>query len=138
MRLHSVSDKVLFLSAIVLISALFAGSFTGTAAAQFMPDRPARSADRSEVVSGPNANAGPPQMAAVGKTVLLDGSRSTSPTGAPLSYKWSFVSVPAGASPTLSNVDAVNPKFAIPQDGTYVLELTVTDGERSSTAQVVI
>ena len=138
MRLHPMSGKVLFLNTIVLILALLAGPMASTAAAQFVPDRPSRSSDRPPVTAGPTANAGPPQMAVVGNTVLLDGSRSISPTGAPLSYKWTFVTVPAGASPALSNVDVVNPKFVIPQDGTYVLQLSISDGARSSDAQVVI
>ena len=137
MRLHPMSGKVLFLNTIVLILALLAGPMASTADT-VCSDRPSRSSDRPPVTAGPTANAGPPQMAVVGNTVLLDGSRSISPTGAPLSYKWTFVTVPAGASPALSNVDVVNPKFVIPQDGTYVLQLSISDGARSSDAQVVI
>ena len=40
---------------------------------------------------GPIANAGLPQFAAVGATIRLDGSLSTSSTGAPLSYQWTLI-----------------------------------------------
>ncbi len=133
MRFETLSSKGLLVSTAFLIYVIIAPI---PATAQFVPSRPAR--HTLAVVSGPTADAGPSQLAVAGTSVLLDGSSSISSTGLPLSYKWTFVSAPSGSSPVLSNPSIVNPLFSIPQDGTYVLELTVSDGEHSSTSQVTI
>lgn len=138
MRLQPLSGKVLMYSTIVILFALCLGLVANTATAQVSPGRPSRTGYSASAVVQPIADAGSPQMAVTGATVLLDGSRSISASGAPLTYHWTFVSVPQGTSPVLSNADVVNPRFAVPADGTYVLELTVSDGTRSSSARVVV
>jgi|GEM_PF-4035658 len=76
----------------------------------------------------PVADAGPDQAVNVGDTVMLDGSGSSDPNGDPLTYNWSFVSVPAGSAATLSDPTAVMPTFLTDVAGDYVVQLIVNDG----------
>jgi hypothetical protein len=87
---------------------------------------------------GPVANAGLPQFVSLGATVRLDGSLSTSATGAPLTYQWSLVSVPSNSTATLANPAAVVTTFVVDEAGAYMVQLAVSDGSTSSTSQVVI
>ncbi|MGB9715959.1 MAG: PKD domain-containing protein [Thermodesulfovibrionales bacterium] len=85
----------------------------------------------------PNANAGHDQNVVTGTTVNLDGSGSIDPDNGPepLSYLWSFSSVPSGSSLTdsyIANRDEVSASFIPDIDGSYVIKLTVSDGELAS------
>jgi RHS repeat-associated protein len=80
----------------------------------------------------PTADAGPAQKVDVGAQVTLDGSASTDPNGAMLTFAWKVVSEPVGAKVTLSNPSAVRPKFKVPQEGSYVFELVVSNDNSSS------
>jgi hypothetical protein len=80
------------------------------------------------VNSPPVAEAGPDQTPFVGDTVTLDGSASSDVDGDPLTFAWSFVSVPFGSTATLSDPTAVNPTFDVDLFGTYVVQLIVNDG----------
>jgi len=51
----------------------------------------------------PVANAGPDQTARPGDMVTLDGSASSDADGDPITFLWSFESVPAGSSPAISD-----------------------------------
>jgi RHS repeat-associated protein len=88
--------------------------------------------------SPPVANAGPNQTITTGVTVQLDGSASSDVDGDPLTYLWSFVSVPTGSTAALSNTAIVNPTFVADKKGTYVVQLVVGDEEDYSAAQVTI
>jgi hypothetical protein len=78
--------------------------------------------------SAPNTNAGTDQNVSTGDLVLLDGSGSSDPEGTPLSYAWQFVSIPSGSSAQLTNASAVMPSFTPDFDGSYIVELVVSDG----------
>lgn len=80
----------------------------------------------------PSADAGPAQTVDVGDKVTLDGSGSTDPDGDALSFAWTVLSQPVGAKVSLSDPTAVRPKFEMPQTGSYVFELVVSDAELSS------
>lgn len=80
----------------------------------------------------PSSNAGPDQSVFVNEAVILDGSGSSDPDGDPITYLWSFVSVPIGSTATLSDPTVVNPDFTVDVFGTYVLELIVNDDELDS------
>jgi hypothetical protein len=85
----------------------------------------------------PVANAGFDQTAALGATVLLDGSRSTDADGDALTFRWRFTSRPAGSAATLSDPAAVVPTFVVDRPGTYIAELVVNDGSVDSAPDTV-
>ncbi len=122
------------------------------AAASFMPDveglyilrltvsdGEASSTDTVEITAvtenvAPTANAGPDITITLGHTAHLDGSASSDPDAGPsaLVYQWRFVSVPSGSSlgnADITNADTATPSFTPDVTGTYVLELSVYDGE---------
>jgi hypothetical protein len=79
----------------------------------------------------PSADAGPSQIVEEGQTVTLDGSQSTDPNDAVVTYEWSQIS---GPSVELSDENAVKPTFVaasvtepITEDTTVVFRLTVYD-----------
>jgi len=69
--------------------------------------------------------------------VTLNGAGSSDPDNDPLTYHWSFVSVPAGSSAELSNPITVSPTFVPDKPGTYVVGLVVNDGFVDSTQGTV-
>ena len=70
-------------------------------------------------------------------TVHLDGTLSSDPDGDPLTFAWSFQSVPSGSAPVLSNPASVAPSFIADRFGEYVVQLVVSDGGLSSVADTV-
>jgi hypothetical protein len=87
----------------------------------------------------PMANAGPNQTAKVGGTVMLNGSGSSNPSGiGTLTYNWNFLSRPVGSVATLSFTAVVNPTFVVDVAGTYVIQLTVSNGMASASANVLV
>jgi hypothetical protein len=91
--------------------------------------------------SKPVADAGPDQAAFVGQAVQLDGSKSSDADGDPLTYQWSFTSVPGGSHAVLSGPTGVKPTFVPDVMGLYVVQLIVNDGKVNSdpdTARVTV
>lgn len=87
----------------------------------------------------PVAIAGPNRIVQVGTVVNLDGSGSTTPAGAPpLTYQWRIISRPPGTATKLFFDTTVNPTFVADVAGTYVIELTVSNGRASSTSTITI
>lgn len=86
----------------------------------------------------PVAKAGPDQTVRGRATVYLDGSASEDPDGDPLTYSWVFTSRPVGSNASLSDPSSPNPWFVVDQPGTYVLQLTVSDGVLTSADTVTI
>jgi RHS repeat-associated protein len=87
----------------------------------------------------PMANAGSAQTVTIGANVQLDGTGSTDQTGNPLTYSWSFVSIPSGSAAVLSNTTLPKPTFVADVYGSYTLQLIVNDGYHNSVpSQVVI
>jgi hypothetical protein len=83
--------------------------------------------------TAPVANAGPDQSVQVSATVTLNGSGSNDADKNPLTYDWSFASMPPGSTATLSNPTAVGPSFVADKAGLYVAQLIVNDGTMNST-----
>jgi len=89
--------------------------------------------------SPPTADAGADQQVEPGVTVDLNGSQSDDPNGDLLTYSWQFVlPLPAGSAAVLNRADEVAPDFVADVNGTFIVELTVDDGEFQSTDTVTI
>ncbi|MGD9053204.1 MAG: CAP domain-containing protein [Desulfobacterales bacterium] len=85
----------------------------------------------------PTANAGPDQDVIEGATVALDGSQSSDPNDAIVTYEWTQTSGPAIA---LSDTAAVKPTFVaapITEDVSLVFQLTVYDSGGDSDSDTV-
>jgi hypothetical protein len=80
----------------------------------------------------PLANAGPDQTVTTGQVVTLNGTVSSDPNGDPLTYNWCLRGRPQGSTATLTGVNTARPTFTPDVAGSYVLCLTVNDGQSSS------
>lgn len=93
--------------------------------------------------AAPNASADHDQYVLRCQSVLLDGSKSNNPDNGPnpLTYLWSFQSVPSGSLLTdadIINKDAPLANFTPDIDGKYILDLSVSDGAATSHDQVIV
>ena len=90
------------------------------------------------VNDAPTADAGSDATVAEGATVTLDGSGSTDPENAALTYSWSQTS---GTTVSLSSSTAQSPTFTAPTEllanASLVFSLKVSDGVNTSTADTV-
>ncbi|MBL3601376.1 MAG: outer membrane beta-barrel protein [gamma proteobacterium endosymbiont of Lamellibrachia anaximandri] len=81
----------------------------------------------------PQADAGPDRNALVGDQTVVDGSGSYDPDAAPqpLTYRWTFASLPPGSAlddAAISNATSAVASFMPDAAGTYSLDLEVSDG----------
>jgi hypothetical protein len=90
---------------------------------------------------------GPIPMAAVSNAstttetnppLQVEGLRSYSPAGGFITYHWTLLAGPSLSSATLSNPDSAIPGFTPSSAGTYLLQLTVSDGQTSNTQDVTV
>ncbi len=88
--------------------------------------------------AAPVASAGLDQTVVAGAQVALDGSASTDTDGDGLTYAWTVVAVPAGSLAQLSDAALVRPSFQTDVAGEYLIELRVSDGQSTSSADAVI
>ena len=78
----------------------------------------------------PIAAPGNPFNVATGAIAFLDGSNSYDPDGEPITFQWTFASVPAGSALTsaaIDNAQTPRPFFTPDVAGIYTLQLTVSD-----------
>jgi uncharacterized repeat protein (TIGR01451 family) len=94
-------------------------------------------ATSAPVNNPPVAEAGPDQSFTNAATVMLDGGQSADSDGDTFTYLWSFASKPSGSSATLSGADTQEPSFTLDEEGTYVIQLIVNDGELASAPDTV-
>ncbi len=80
----------------------------------------------------PVARATGPTSVTAGSTVQLDGSTSSDEDGDPLTFTWTFVSLPAGSAAVLQGANTETPTFRADLPGLYVIELVVNDGTEDS------
>ncbi len=71
-------------------------------------------------------------------TAYLDGSSSTAPDGATLSYAWSFASKPTGSNAVLADENTANPTFVPDKAGAYTVQLVVRANGDSSPRAVAL
>jgi hypothetical protein len=86
----------------------------------------------------PVANAGPDQTVTTGQLVTLNGTGSTDPNGDPVTYSWCLRGRPEGSTATLSGANTAHPTFTPDVAGSYVLCLTVNDGQAGSASDSVV
>jgi len=79
----------------------------------------------------PVAEAGPDRSVRSGQALHITGSGSD-PDGDPLTMLWAVVQAPDGATYEALDMDMSSPTFVPHGQGTYVLELVVSDGEAES------
>ena len=92
------------------------------------------------VTTQPVANAGSDASSTVSSSVSLDGSSSSDSDGDSLTHSWVFSSVATGSSLSDSDITSANsatPSFTPDAGGSYVLELTVNDGNGGSSTDTV-
>lgn len=88
--------------------------------------------------NAPNVSAGPDREARTGAVITLRGVAS-SPS--PLTFSWSFVSVPNGSTLTnasLSGAATLNATFTPDVTGDYMLQLRASDGTTNTDASVKV
>ena len=91
--------------------------------------------------SPPIANAGLDQNVITGQAVTLNGSKSYDPEGDMITFRWTFVQVPAGSSVTdssLSDATSAKPQFTPDLNGAYRLQLIVNDSDLDGVPDEVV
>jgi len=86
----------------------------------------------------PIAEAGNDISALLGTVDDLDGSASSDPNGDTLTYQWEILSHPLGSSAEIVDPTSMTPTFKPDMTGDYVIQLTVNDGEATSTDTINI
>ena len=87
----------------------------------------------------PVAVAGANQQHVLGSgQVNLDASGSSDPDNDVLSFQWEFVGIPQGSNAALTTADGATSGFTPDVPGLYRIELTVSDGQATSTAFVEV
>lgn len=85
----------------------------------------------------PVANPGAAQSVLVATTVMLDGNGSSDQNGNPLTYSWEFVSKPQNSTAILAAATSAKANFVPDQEGIYLINLTVNDGQVNSSPVTV-
>jgi len=88
----------------------------------------------------PVAVPGKPQNAETGGFVFLNGRDSYDPNSLPITFAWTFASLPNGSKLTaasLLNANTPKPFFTPDVNGVYTLQLVVSNGTLPSTAETV-
>ncbi|HET7313185.1 PKD domain-containing protein [Salinisphaera sp.] len=86
----------------------------------------------------PVADAGPDQSVRVDSLVRLDGTGSRDPEDRLISYHWHFVSKPGASAAAITGTDTAQAVFRPDAAGTYVVSLTVANGQTESRPDTVI
>ena len=85
----------------------------------------------------PIANAGNNQTVLLGDIISLNGNRSYDPEGNDLTYNWNILSAPQGSNALIINQNHPQTTLSANAEGTYLVELIVSDGELTSKSDTV-
>lgn len=85
----------------------------------------------------PAADGGADHAVSTGTPVTLDGSASSDPENATLSYSWTLIKQPDGSTASLSSVDTPSTQLTPDRDGDYLVQLVVNDGVADSAPDIV-
>jgi hypothetical protein len=88
--------------------------------------------------SAPVANAGTDQVVEIGAAVSLNGNASFDANGDPLTYAWTFTSIPDDSHAVLSGAATAQPTFTAAVAGRYQVQLVVGDGRHVSAPDAVV
>ncbi len=88
--------------------------------------------------TAPVANAGDDNIVSPNDTVELNGNGSTDVDGDSITYIWTFVSRPVGSTAIITDSTSVETTFLADNAGLYEIQLTVNDGQSSSSDIVLI
>ncbi|HET7175986.1 MAG TPA: hypothetical protein VFK21_08235 [Gammaproteobacteria bacterium] len=80
---------------------------------------------------------GPSLVSSIGAPVILHGGASYEMGGATLSYQWQISSRPAGSTASLSSPNTADTAFTPDENGSYTIQLTVTDPASSAAVSTV-
>ena len=76
--------------------------------------------------------------AEVGDRVTFDGTGSSDPEGADLSFEWRLVSAPATSEAAISSSSQPSPSIEVDAEGEFIVGLIVHDGVQSSSEDFAV
>ena len=88
--------------------------------------------------AAPVCDAGDDRAAAVGSTVVLNGSGTTDADGDPLTFFWRIIDRPAGSTATIDAVTLKVTSFTPDAVGSYVIRMFASDGTDECRTDVVL
>jgi len=86
----------------------------------------------------PAADAGNNLSITVSTSATLDGSNSSDPDEDTLTFHWEVISQPDGSSAEPANPESATSLFTPDRVGSYVLQLTVSDGDKTHSDQMTV
>lgn len=90
-----------------------------------------------EFSSTPTANAGTDRLGMKNVTLALNGTGSFDMDGDTLTYKWTVLTKPAGATINFNSTTTVSPQIVADKSGVYEIELEVEDPDGNKSTDTV-
>ena len=93
--------------------------------------------DKSSNTQAPIADLGVNQVSVLGSEVTVHAGKSLDPDGNPLTFDWELASSPKGSTALIEGIGETI-RFTPNVSGTYVVNLTLSDGQNTSTTDQTI